>query len=179
MADRRGHEVILLERQRRLGGSLVLASTVHSDNEAYLDWIRNQVTHSAVDVRLGHEADAALVHCPTSNTFIGSGLFDVAGLMAEGQRIGLATDTGGGSSFSMLRTMAAMGIATSAASCGSSSASGNQSPPVAPPPPPPPPNRMQSPRPGDWPANVGAGRSVVILGGGIAGMTTALEIIIT
>ena len=53
------------------------------------------------------EADAALIHCPTSNTFIGSGLFDMAGLMAEGQRIGLATDTGGGSSFSMLRTMAA------------------------------------------------------------------------
>lgn len=45
------------------------------------------------------------MHCPTSNTFIGSGLFDMAGLMAEGQRIGLATDTGGGSSFSMLRTM--------------------------------------------------------------------------
>ncbi|WP_164658049.1 guanine deaminase [Tropicibacter sp. Alg240-R139] len=53
------------------------------------------------------EHGAALVHCPTSNTFIGSGLFDMAGLMAEGQRIGLATDTGGGSSFSMLRTMAA------------------------------------------------------------------------
>jgi len=53
------------------------------------------------------EADAALIHCPTSNTFIGSGLFDMAGLMAAGQRIGLATDTGGGSSFSMLRTMAA------------------------------------------------------------------------
>ncbi|WP_406648853.1 guanine deaminase [Aliisedimentitalea scapharcae] len=53
------------------------------------------------------EHGAALVHCPTSNTFIGSGLFDMAGLMAQGQRIGLATDTGGGSSFSMLRTMAA------------------------------------------------------------------------
>jgi guanine deaminase len=53
------------------------------------------------------EADAALVHCPTSNTFIGSGLFDMDGLSAEGHRIGLATDTGGGSSFSMLRTMAA------------------------------------------------------------------------
>lgn len=53
------------------------------------------------------EVGAALVHCPTSNTFIGSGLFDMAGLMANGQRIGLATDTGGGSSFSMLRTMAA------------------------------------------------------------------------
>ena len=39
--------------------------------------------------------------------FIGSGLFDMAGLTGEGQRIGLASDTGGGSSFSMLRTMAA------------------------------------------------------------------------
>ena len=52
------------------------------------------------------EVDAALVHCPTSNAFIGSGLFDMAGLKAAGHRIGLATDTGGGSSFSMLRTMA-------------------------------------------------------------------------
>ncbi|WP_433989594.1 Guanine deaminase (plasmid) [Pseudoseohaeicola sp. NH-UV-7] len=53
------------------------------------------------------EVGGALVHCPTSNTFIGSGLFDMAGLKAGGQRVGLATDTGGGSSFSMLRTMAA------------------------------------------------------------------------
>lgn len=53
------------------------------------------------------EVGAAMVHCPTSNTFIGSGLMDVAGLIAAGHRIGLATDTGGGSSFSMLRTMAA------------------------------------------------------------------------
>ncbi|WP_370301300.1 guanine deaminase [Pseudooceanicola sp.] len=53
------------------------------------------------------ETGAALIHCPTSNTFIGSGLFDLPGLAGDGQRIGLATDTGGGSSFSMLRTMAA------------------------------------------------------------------------
>ncbi|MEM7088975.1 MAG: guanine deaminase [Pseudomonadota bacterium] len=53
------------------------------------------------------EVDAALVHCPTSNTFIGSGLFDMNGLIHDGHRVGLATDTGGGSSFSMLRTMAA------------------------------------------------------------------------
>ncbi len=52
------------------------------------------------------EAGAALIHCPTSNAFIGSGLFDMAGLKAEGQRVGLASDVGGGSSFSMLRTMA-------------------------------------------------------------------------
>ncbi len=53
------------------------------------------------------QTGAALVHCPTSNTFIGSGLFDMAGLAARGIPVGLATDTGGGSSFSMLRTMAA------------------------------------------------------------------------
>ncbi|MCG7519280.1 guanine deaminase [Ruegeria sp. Ofav3-42] len=53
------------------------------------------------------EIDASLIHCPTSNTFIGSGLFDMAGLMRDRHRVGLATDTGGGSSFSMLRTMAA------------------------------------------------------------------------
>ncbi|WP_050927600.1 guanine deaminase [Aestuariivita boseongensis] len=53
-----------------------------------------------------HETGAAVVHCPTSNTFIGSGLFDMGGLVAKGIRVGLATDTGGGSSFSMLRTMA-------------------------------------------------------------------------
>ncbi|MDV7143320.1 guanine deaminase [Tropicimonas sp. TH_r6] len=50
---------------------------------------------------------AALIHCPTSNTFIGSGLFDTARAMSEGQIVGLATDTGGGSNFSMLHTMAA------------------------------------------------------------------------
>jgi guanine deaminase len=51
------------------------------------------------------EVNAAVVHCPTSNTFIGSGLFDME--LAKTIRTGLATDTGGGSSFSMLRTMAA------------------------------------------------------------------------
>lgn len=53
------------------------------------------------------DVGAALIHCPTSNTFIGSGLMQVAALKAEGHKLGLATDTGGGSSFSMLRTMAA------------------------------------------------------------------------
>ncbi|TMV90315.1 guanine deaminase [Thioclava sp. BHET1] len=53
------------------------------------------------------EIGAALIHCPTSNSFIGSGLFDWPQRLAERQRIGFATDTGGGSSFSMLRTMAA------------------------------------------------------------------------
>lgn len=53
------------------------------------------------------EVGGALIHCPTSNTFIGSGLFDMDRAIAQDMRVGLATDTGGGSSFSMLRTMAA------------------------------------------------------------------------
>lgn len=51
------------------------------------------------------EAGASLVHCPTSNMFIGSGLFDMD--LARHLPVGLATDTGGGSNFSMLHTMAA------------------------------------------------------------------------
>jgi len=67
-----------------------------------------------------------------------------------------------------------MGIGTSVAGCGSSSSAAPGLPP-APPAPPPPPGGLPSPRPGDWPAGVGVAKSVVILGGGIAGMSTALE----
>ncbi len=42
--------------------------------------------------------------CPTSNLFLGSGLFDEAGLDAAGVRVALATDIGGGTSYSMLQT---------------------------------------------------------------------------
>ncbi|NOX69779.1 MAG: NAD(P)-binding protein [Gammaproteobacteria bacterium] len=74
-------------------------------------------------------------------------------------------------SATMLRTMTALGISSVAASCGSSSAE----PGLPNIPPPPPPNALLSPRPGDWPSNAGIGKSVVILGAGIAGMTTAFE----
>ena len=46
------------------------------------------------------------VFCPTSNLFLGSGLFNRARLMSHSPavRIGLATDIGGGTSYSMLVT---------------------------------------------------------------------------
>jgi guanine deaminase len=44
-------------------------------------------------------------HCPTSNLFLGSGLFDFDKADAAGMPIALATDVGGGTSFSMLQTM--------------------------------------------------------------------------
>lgn len=43
--------------------------------------------------------------CPTSNLFLGSGLFDFAGADKLRMPVSLATDVGGGTSFSMLQTM--------------------------------------------------------------------------
>ena len=45
------------------------------------------------------------VFCPTSNLFLGSGLFDDAGLRAQGISSGIATDIGAGTSYSMLQTL--------------------------------------------------------------------------
>ncbi len=51
------------------------------------------------------ESRSVAVFCPTSNLFLGSGLFDRDRLRAAGVRIGVATDIGGGTSWSMLRTL--------------------------------------------------------------------------
>ncbi len=48
---------------------------------------------------------ASMAFCPTSNLFLGSGLFDLQAADAAGVRVGLATDIGGGTSFSQLRTL--------------------------------------------------------------------------
>jgi guanine deaminase len=50
-------------------------------------------------------AGAAAAFCPTSNLFLGSGLFDLAAADQAGLKVGIATDVGGGTSFSMLRTL--------------------------------------------------------------------------
>jgi guanine deaminase len=54
-----------------------------------------------------HASDTALAHCPTSNLFLGSGLFDLSAArdVSRPVRVGLGTDVGAGTSFSMLRTM--------------------------------------------------------------------------
>lgn len=50
------------------------------------------------------DTGAAIAFSPTSNTFLGSGLLEYTRARETGIRVGLATDVGGGSSFSMLRT---------------------------------------------------------------------------
>ncbi|SOE17750.1 guanine deaminase [Hoeflea halophila] len=51
------------------------------------------------------EAGSVAVHCPTSNLFLGSGLFDLKRIREHGVRMAIATDIGGGSSYSLLRTL--------------------------------------------------------------------------
>jgi guanine deaminase len=52
-------------------------------------------------------ARAVAVFCPTSNLFLGSGLFDWRAARASLRpvRVGIATDVGAGTSYSMLRTL--------------------------------------------------------------------------
>ncbi|MEO8408714.1 MAG: guanine deaminase, partial [Oxalobacteraceae bacterium] len=59
----------------------------------------------AADFKRMHETRAAIAVCPTSNLFLGSGLFDFAGADAAQVTLSLATDVGGGTSFSILQTM--------------------------------------------------------------------------
>jgi guanine deaminase len=56
-----------------------------------------------------HQSGAALSHCPTSNMFLGSGLFRIAAAKDARRpvQVGLGTDIGGGTSFSLLATMGA------------------------------------------------------------------------
>jgi len=48
---------------------------------------------------------AAAAFCATSNLFLGSGLFDPQRAAEVGMRVGIGTDVGAGTSFSMLRTL--------------------------------------------------------------------------
>ena len=80
----------IYERYRLLGPKTLLGHCIH-------------LTHREVEILASTRSVA--VWCPTSNLFIGSGLFDHDRLHVHGARIAVATDVGGGSSYSMLRTL--------------------------------------------------------------------------
>ncbi len=52
------------------------------------------------------DAGAQIAFCPSSNLFLGSGLFDWRAGIAAGMQVSLASDVGGGTSLSMQRTLA-------------------------------------------------------------------------
>ena len=73
-----------------MGRRSVFAHAIHLDDD---DWQAMQNT------------DSVIAHCPTSNLFIGSGLFDLKTAQQYNVRVGFGTDIGGGDSFSILRTI--------------------------------------------------------------------------
>lgn len=75
-----------------VGENTLLGHGLHfSDSE----WLRIQ------------KSKASLIHCPTSNLFLGSGLFNLKKCQEMKIPIALGSDIGAGTSFSMLKTAAA------------------------------------------------------------------------
>lgn len=96
---------------------IAFTATLYPDARDYLDVYegygllgpRTLLGHAIhlKDREIGAIADSGAipVFCPTSNLFLGSGLFDDAGLRARGIKNGIATDIGAGTSYSMLQTL--------------------------------------------------------------------------
>jgi guanine deaminase len=57
------------------------------------------------EFQLMHESGSGIAFCPTSNLFLGSGLFNLAKAEKLKVKVGLATDIGAGTSFSLLQTI--------------------------------------------------------------------------
>ncbi len=55
------------------------------------------------DKKCMSDTGSAAAFCPSSNLFLGSGLFDVADFKEKGVRIGMGSDVGAGTSLNMLR----------------------------------------------------------------------------
>jgi len=55
VATERGHRVTLYERNRHLGGALVMAATVHHENQPFLDYLLREVRRLGVGLQTGVE----------------------------------------------------------------------------------------------------------------------------
>jgi len=52
-----------------------------------------------------YHTDSAVAFCPTSNLFLGSGLFNLKTCWEKGVKLGIGTDVGAGTTFNMLKTL--------------------------------------------------------------------------
>jgi guanine deaminase len=59
------------------------------------------------EMQCAHKTGSAIAHCPTSNFFLGSGYFNIGRAVQKNRpvRVGLGTDLGAGTSFSILATL--------------------------------------------------------------------------
>jgi guanine deaminase len=89
--ERKGY-VDVYNHYGQLGPRSILGHGVHLTEDEY---------------QVLHDTGTAISHCPTSNLFLGSGLFDLEKAMDPRRpiRVGLGTDLGAGTNFSQLATM--------------------------------------------------------------------------
>lgn len=78
------------DRAGLLGRRSVFAHCIHLDDD---EWERMA------------ESESGIAFCPTSNLFLGSGLFNLNRAVKNNINVGLGTDVGGGTSFSILQTL--------------------------------------------------------------------------
>jgi guanine deaminase len=96
---------------------VALVARLFPESRSYLDvYRRTGLLHErsilahgiwldAQDRALLRASGAQIAHSPTSNLFLGSGLFDWQAAVDSGHRVSLATDVGGGTSLCMLPTL--------------------------------------------------------------------------
>jgi guanine deaminase len=110
----------------------VYLQTHASENKAEVEWVRSlfpkdrdylsvyhrfgllgpqtlmahSIYYSKHEWNLAKETQTKLIHCPSSNLFLGSGLFDYGEAVAHSLSVGIASDVGGGSTFSIWKNMA-------------------------------------------------------------------------
>jgi guanine deaminase len=96
---------------------LIWVKKLFPDNENYLDiyYQHGLLSRRSVFAHCIHlceeerammsEQKCSAAFCPTSNLFIGSGLFNLKQAEDYDIKVGLGTDVGGGTSFSMLQTI--------------------------------------------------------------------------
>lgn len=89
--DRKGY-VDVYDHYKQLGPRSILGHGVHL---------------TEAEFQVLHDTGTAISHCPTSNLFLGSGLFNLEQAMDSKRpiRVGLGTDLGAGTNFSQLVTM--------------------------------------------------------------------------
>lgn len=73
-----------------LGHHSIFAHCIHLNDEEF---------------ELLHKTGSGIAFCPTSNLFLGSGLFNLTKAENKKVNVGLGTDTGAGTSFSLLQTI--------------------------------------------------------------------------
>ena len=95
VAAERGHQVIVFEQSRRLGGQLALAATARERPHLgrHIGWLERELERLDVDVRLGAVGDVrSVLACEPAVAIVATGASTVLPLEVEGAAVRCASD---------------------------------------------------------------------------------------